>query len=216
MNAELLKAAPDLCYLGEMLFAGGGSKLAVVTQCKIRFSGWDVSAREFLSQDICTRRIFVQIHFGPMMVRDSSIPAHFDLGTYPSSGASAVDHFVIRTFRPCGISEGTSWSSTFRPCHILFQGRFGPGSFRPRVIWVAGHFDPVNFRFHDISALVHMRGRFSAETFGSRNMLTPDNSLPGRFDSWIFYSWDVSAHRRCGLGTLRRFDYAGQLFDSLI
>ena len=34
INDEMLKAVPELCYLGDMLSAGGGCKLAVVTLSK--------------------------------------------------------------------------------------------------------------------------------------------------------------------------------------
>ena len=34
INDKMLKAAPELCYQGEMLSVGGGCKLAVITRCQ--------------------------------------------------------------------------------------------------------------------------------------------------------------------------------------
>ena len=34
VDDEKLKAVPEFCYLGDMISAGGGSKLAAITRCK--------------------------------------------------------------------------------------------------------------------------------------------------------------------------------------
>ena len=44
VNDEKVETVPEFCYLGDMLFASGGCKLAVVRSCKCVFGEFSPTA----------------------------------------------------------------------------------------------------------------------------------------------------------------------------